>query len=196
MFEPARKSATYADLEAVPPHLVAEILHGALFTHPRPVPKHAVAANVLGHELTGPYQRSRGGPGGWIFMVEPELHLGPHVVVPDLAAWRRERLPALPDTAFIEVVPDWVCEILSPSTEAVDRGRKLQIYATYGLAHIWLLNPDTRVLETYELRDDKWLLLDTFSGAVDVAAAPFAAVPFPLAALWPFDEQQPETTNE
>ena len=91
MFEPARKSATYADLEAVPPHLVAEILHGALFTHPRPVPKHAVAANVLGHELTGPYQRSRGGPGGWIFMVEPELHLGPHVVVPDLAAWRRER---------------------------------------------------------------------------------------------------------
>lgn len=191
MIEPDRKSATYADLEAVPPHLVAEILFGALYTHPRPVPKHAAAANSLGYELTGPFQRQRGGPGGWVFMVEPELHLGPHITVPDLAGWRRERLPALPDTAFIELVPDWVCEILSPSTEAVDRGVKMRIYATFGLAHLWLLSPATQILETYELRDGKWLLLETFTGAVEVAAAPFAAVPFPLAALFPFDEPTP-----
>lgn len=195
MFEPVRKSATYADLEAAPPHLVAEILYGTLYTHPRPMPRHAGAANMIGYELTGPFQRGRGGPGGWIFLVEPELHLGPHVTVPDLAGWRRERMTSEPATAFIELVPDWVCEILSPSTEATDRDHKMRIYATNGLAHIWLLNPTTKVLETYAMRDGKWLLLETFSGAVDVAAAPFAAVPFSLAALFPFDEPTPDAAG-
>ena len=108
MFEPVRKSATYADLEAVPAHLMAEILYGALYAHPRPVPRHAAAQSSLSIELGNPFQRQRGGPGGWVFMVEPELHLGRHVTVHDLAAWRRERLPSLPDTAFIELVPDWL----------------------------------------------------------------------------------------
>ena len=191
MSDPARRLATYADLEAVPPHLVAEIIFGSLVTHPRPAPRHGASANSLGYELTGPFQRGRGGPGGWIFVPEPELHLGSNVVVPDLAGWRRERMPTLPATAWFETVPDWLCEILSPSTEVYDRGAKRAIYATHGLKHYWLLDPRVKVLEVFELRQGQWLLLDTFAGDAMVAAAPFAEVPFPLAALWPLDEPAP-----
>ncbi len=123
MGAPAHRPATYADLQAVPEHLVAEIIDGALETHPRPRPRHAVVAAELTAELVPPFGRGRGGPGGWIFMVEPELHLGTQVVVPDIAGWRRSRLPTEPETAFIETPPDWVCEILSPSTTRIDRGR-------------------------------------------------------------------------
>ena len=196
MNEPVRKIATYADLEAVPPHLVAEIIFGTLVTHPRPMPRHSTAQSALGAKLGNPFQFGEGGPGGWIFMTEPELHLGPHVVVPDVAAWRTERLPTLPETAWIEVVPDWVCEILSPSTERTDRGHKMAIYATYGVAHCWLLNPTTQHLEAYELRDGKWLLLETFDDSAEVNAAPFAAAPFALSVLWPFDKATIEKPTE
>ena len=128
-------------------------------------------------------------------MMEPELHIGPHVVVPDVAAWRSERLPALPDTAWIETAPDWLCEILSPSTERIDRGHKMPIYAAYGVSHSWLLNPTTQVLEAYELRDGKWLLIDTFVEGAQVNAPPFAAAPFPLAVLWPFDNLPHKTSD-
>src|SRR5437879_4292337 len=114
MSEVAERAATYEDLLAVPEHLVAEILFGRLVTHPRPAPRHAVAGSALGSVLGPPFQFGRDGPGGWVFMVEPELHLGSHVAVPDLAAWRRERLPDLPDTAWIDTAPDWICEVLSP----------------------------------------------------------------------------------
>ena len=126
-------------------------------------------------------------------MTEPQLHLGPHVVVPDLAGWRGEHLPAMPETAWAETPPDWVCEILSPSTEAIDRCHKLKIYATYKTSHCWLLNPATRFLESNELRDSQWLLQATFDENEDIAAAPFAAVPFPLAALWPLDKTPPNS---
>ena len=181
----AREPATYADLEAVPPHLVAEILDGELYTHPRPVARHGAASFALAHALGGPFQFSRGGPGGWTFIDEPEMHLGPHVVVPDLAGWRRERMPFVPDVAFIDFVPDWVCEILSPSTQRNDRGRKRRIYATFGLPHYWLLNVPERQLEAYELRDGKFVLFETFEDGADVNAPPFAAVPFSLSDLLP-----------
>ena len=179
--------ATYADLEAVPSHLVAEILFGTLVTHPRPAPPHGMSAGSLNIEVGGPFQKGRGGPGGWIFSPEPELHLGPHVVVPDLAGWRKERLPYMPKTAYIETPPDWVCEILSPSTENIDRGPKRRIYATYAVAHMWLLDPVARRLEAYELRDGQWVLIETFDGDDSVAAPPFGAVPFQLSALWPLE---------
>jgi Uma2 family endonuclease len=188
-----KDQATYADLEAVPPHLVAEILFGALHTQPRPAPRHATAANAISAELTSPFQRGKGGPGGWIFMTEPELHLGPHVVVPDLAGWRRERMPHMPEKAFVETPPDWICEILSPATENVDRGPKRRIYATYAVAHMWLLDPIARRLEAYVLRDGQWTLHETFDGADEVKAPPFDAVPFPITALWPLDPA-PELT--
>jgi len=118
---------------------------------------------------------------------EPELHLGPHVAVPDLAAWRRERLPALPETAWIGVAPDWVCEVLSPSTERYDRGDKRVIYAEAGVGHVWHVDPVLRMLEVFELMDGKWLLLDVFRDDVQVAAPPFAEHNFSLGLLWPFD---------
>ena len=185
------RNATYADLEAVPPHLVAEILDGVLYTHPRPVARHGAAAFLLAHALGGPFQLGRGGPGGWTFIIEPELHLGPHVVVPDLAGWRKDRMPFVPDVAFIDFVPDWICEILSPSTERNDRGRKRRIYANFGLSFYWLLNVPERQLEAYELRDGKFVLFETFEDGADVNAPPFAAVPFPLSDLLP-----PQGSNE
>ena len=185
MTDLALRPATYADLEAVPPHLVAEILEGVLYTHPRPVARHGAASFSLAHALGGPFQYGRGGPGGWTFIDEPELHLGPHVVVPDLAGWRKERMPIVPDVAFIDFVPDWICEILSPSTERNDRGRKRRIYANFGLSFYWLLNVPERQLEAYELRDGKFVLFETFEDGADVNAPPFAAVPFPLSDLLP-----------
>lgn len=188
MADPAKRQATYADLEAVPPHLVAEIIHGALVTHPRPSPRHAGAQNSLSASLTPGNQWGRGGPGGWVFLTEPELHLGRNVVVPDLAAWRRERLPTLPDTAWIEAAPDWICEILSDSTERQDRVAKRGIYAEAGLPYLWLLDPRVKLLEAFQLTAGHWLLAATFSNAQEVRGPPFDQTPFSLADLWPFDK--------
>jgi Uma2 family endonuclease len=124
--QPLRRPATYADIEALPPNIVGEILFGELVTHPRPSPRHAAASSSLSGELAGPFQKGRDGPGGWVFFSEPELHLGPHVVVPDLAGWRRKRLKNYPETNYFELAPDWVCEVLSGSTERRDRASKRQ----------------------------------------------------------------------
>jgi Uma2 family endonuclease len=185
--EPAKRKATYADLEAVPLHLVAEIIHGALVTHPRPNPRHAVAAFALSEHLGPGYRSGRGGPGGWVFMPEPQLHLGEHVVVPDLAGWRRERMPLLPDTASVVLPPDWICEIFSPSTEEHDRTVKRAIYGAAGVPYLWHVDPRLRVLEVFQLTAGHWLLAKAISGDGDVCAVPFEAVSFPLQELWPFD---------
>jgi Uma2 family endonuclease len=187
MLQPKFKPATYADIEALPPHVTGEILFGILHSHPRPAPKHAVASNALGAEVTGPYQRGRGGPGGWIFMDEPELHFDEHVIVPDLAGWRRERLPRLPDTAWIATPPDWVCKVLSPSTQRRDRTDKLAIYAAFGVRHCWYVDPTACTLEVFALQGDKWLLAATFKDADPVTAPPFEVHTFPLDVLWPYD---------
>ena len=188
MADAATRLATYADLVAVPDHLVAEIIDGTLETHPRPRPRHAAAAVRLSGGLDLPFGRGRGGPGGWIFMIEPELHLGSQVVVPDLAGWRRERLSVEPDTAYIETPPDWICEILSPSTARIDRGPKRRIYAEAGVGHLWLLDPGDGVLEAFALTGGRWLLLGTVQRGEVVGLAPFDAVPFPLDDLFPFDD--------
>ncbi len=194
--DPALRKATYADLEAVPPHLVAEIVDGVLETHPRPSPRHGAAAVGLGSELSGPFQRGRSGPGGWIFILEPELHLGADVVVPDLAGWRRERLPREPETAYVETPPDWVCEIASPSTERLDRGPKRRIYGAAGVGHLWLLDPRSKLLEAFANAGGRWLLLATITGDDEIRVAPFDAVGFPMAALFPFDEPTPQKPSD
>jgi Uma2 family endonuclease len=188
---PAKRTATYDDLLAVPEHFVAELLFGELVTHPRPAPRHAVAASALGNVLGPPFQFGNGGPGGWIVLDEPELHLAEHVAVPDLAAWRRERMPSLPETSWFETVPDWVCEVLSPSTQRHDRGDKRLIYAEAGVSHLWHVDPILQMLEVFELRDGKWLLHGVFHDNADVAAPPFAALSFNLGLLWPFETPAP-----
>lgn len=187
MSQLATRPATHADIEAVPAHLVAEIIDGVLETHPRPRPRHGAATSALSFELTGPFQRGRGGPGGWIFIIEPELHLGSDVVVPDVAGWRMERLATEPEEAFITVAPDWVCEVLSPATARLDRGPKRRIYARAEVRHYWLLDPVLGELEAFQLVDGRWLLLATVQRGEAVQVAPFDAVSFPLDDLLPFD---------
>ena len=184
MVQTAETPATYEDLLAVPEHLVAEILNGQLYTSPRPAPRHAWASSSLGDELVSPYDKGRGGPGGWWILDQPELHLGDDVLVPDLAGWRRECMPELPETAWFELPPDWICEVLSPSTARLDRVLKMPIYARHGVAHLWLIDPDIRTLEAYELREGKWVLLDTLADEAVVSLPPFDATEFSLSALW------------
>lgn len=181
---PTRRDATYADLEALPPNVVGQILYGVLHAHPRPAPRHGVAANRLGTQVTGPFDFGNRGPGGWIFMVEPELHLGPHVVVPDIAGWKIERLTPFPETAYIETPPDWLAEILSPSTQAIDRTDKLAIYASFGVRHCWYVDPIAKTLEVMELTGGKWLLLAALKDDAPVCQPPFEAHTFPLDNLW------------
>ena len=188
MNQTAKQPATYADLEAVPPHLTAEILFGHLVTHPKPVPQHGAAQASLSALVAGPFQFGKGGPGGWVFIIEPELHLGPHVVAPDLAGWRRERLNGAVDQAWIDVPPDWICEFLSPSTVKYDRGDKRRIYATNSVDHLWHVDPRARSLEVFKRQNQDWLLTGTYVDNDDVTAPPFDATTFPLGLLWPFDE--------
>jgi len=183
----AIRPATYADIEALPEGVVGEIVYGALETHPRPAPRHAVASNLLGAELTTPFQRGRGGPGGWVFMAEPQLHLGRHVLVPDLAAWRAVRLNPLPETSYIDITPDWVGEIISPSTRRMDRGAKREAYAETNVAHLWLVDPIERLLEAFTLEGGRWTLVAAVTSGGVVAVRPFDAVSFPLDDLFPFD---------
>jgi Uma2 family endonuclease len=180
--------ATYSDIEALPANVVGEIAYGVLRTHPRPAPRHGRATARMLSVLGGPFDLARSGPGGWVFIDEPELHLGPHVIVPDIAGWRRERLPALPDTAFIETPPDWVCEVLSPSTASFDRTDKLAIYAEFGIGHCWYVDPLAKTLEVFELTGSgKWQIAATFKDADSVTALPFEAHTFTLDVLWPYD---------
>jgi Uma2 family endonuclease len=199
---PAEKPrrATYADLEAVPDHKVAEIIDGALHVFPRPAIPHARAASRLGAKLGGPFDLGEGGPGGWHILDEPELHLGPatepDVLVPDLAGWRVERMPRYPRAAYVRVAPDWICEILSKRTEATDRAEKMPIYAREGVRHAWLVHPIRRTFESFALDPDgRWKVLEVHHGAKRVRAEPFAELELDLALLWP-DEEAPEEAAE
>jgi Uma2 family endonuclease len=182
---PVRRPPTYDDLRRVPDHLVAEILDGELIATPRPALPHARTGAALVSEIGGPFDQGRGGPGGWLILYEPELHFENDVVVPDLAGWRRERLPAVPNEPFLTLAPDWVCEILSPSTERIDRLRKLRIYGRVGIGHAWLINPLLRTLEIFRFEQGRWVVAITHGGEEPVRAEPFDAVPLELQRIWP-----------
>jgi Uma2 family endonuclease len=171
-------------LLAAPEHVVAEIINGELVTSPRPASLHALAASSLGGELYGPFQRGRGGPGGWVILDEPELHLLGHVLVPDVAGWRRERMPEVPDTKAFELAPAWVCEVLSPSTAATDRALKVPIYAQAAVAHVWLVDPVSKTVEALRLDSGGYRLLGTCQGEALARIEPFGAVELELSALW------------
>ena len=181
----APRRATYRDVLDSPAYRVAEIVDGTLHTQPRPAAPHALASSRLGGELTGPFDRGRGGPGGWWIIDEPELHLGEDILVPDLAGWRRERMPDYPDTAYFTLVPDWVCEVLSASTRKLDLHGKRPVYAREGVGHLWLVDPADRTLEAFELRERQWVLIATAKDADPVRIRPFDAVTFSLGDLWP-----------
>ena len=185
--DPARRRATYEDVLNAPEHVVAEIIDGELYASPRPAAPHAVAASAIGADLFGPFHRSPGdpaGPGGWWILDEPELHLGADVVVPDLAGWRRERLPQLANVAYFTQAPDWICEVVSPATGRLDRVRKMRIYAREQVAHAWLVDPLQQTLEVYRLEGGRWLVASTHGGDEQVRAEPFEAIELQLARWW------------
>jgi Uma2 family endonuclease len=184
----AKRPATYDDVLAAPEHKVAEIIEGELVLSPRPAGPHSAAASALGEELGPPFKRGRGGPGGWIILDEPEVHLGPDVLVPDLAGWRLETMSAVPRApAYFTKRPDWLCEVLSPSTERYDRGAKIRLYAMAGVTNAWLVNPLQHTLEVLRLSastPEVWTSLGVFTNDAKVRAEPFEAVELDLAVLW------------
>jgi Uma2 family endonuclease len=183
----ARRSATYDDLCKVPEHKVAEIIDGELFTSPRPAFPHARATARLISDLGAGFDDPPGGsesPGGWWFLVEPELHFGADIVVPDLAGWRRERFPVVPNVVAFDQAPDWICEVVSASTVRIDRARKMRIYAREGVAHLWLLDPIARTLEIYRLEDGRWVVAATHGGDDAIRAEPFDAVALTMRRWW------------
>ncbi len=188
MPEPVKRPACHQDLFDLPENLVGEIIAGELHTHPRPAPKHARAYSALGGQIGNPFDFGGGGPGGWWILDEPELHLDDDILVPDLAGWQRERMPALPETAWFELPPDWVCEILSPSTARLDRVVKMPLYAGHGVGHLWLVDPELQTLEVYRLDRSQetphWLLLESLEGDAPVRQPPFDAIEFSLGSLW------------
>ncbi len=177
--------ATYQDVLDAPPHKVAEIIGGTLYTHPRPAMPHAMASSGLWGCIGSPFHQGRGGPGGWWIIFEPELHLDVDIVVPDLAGWRRERMPEYPIAAYCTLAPDWVCEVLSPSTRTFDLGAKRAIYAREGVGYLWFVDPDARSLEAFELHEDEWVLISTLFDDASVSLPPFEAISFSLDDLWP-----------
>jgi len=180
------RPATYADIEALAPGWVGEIIDDELWAFPRPARWNAWAVSVLGAKLGTAFSSGQEGPGGWWLVREPELHFDRQVLVPDLAGWRRERAPGLfeRDEPFFDVAPDWVCEVLSPSTAALDRGRKLEVYHQEGVSHAWLVDPRAHTLEVYRRGKKGWRLSARHGGEEAIRAEPFDAEPLELGLLW------------
>lgn len=183
--------ATYDDIRRLPEGMNGEIVDGELFASPRPKMGHANAASALNYELTGPFGRGKGGPGGWWIVFEPELHFGPNVLIPDLAGWRRERLPKLPNVPFMELAPDWICEIMSRSTASFDRMKKLPVYLQAGVAYAWLVDPVLRNIEALRRENDRWVVVGNFSGDAPFRIEPFEAYALDLRTLW-LEGEEPE----
>lgn len=183
----SKKNATYEDLCAVPAHLVAELVDGELHVNPRPASPHVRTASRMGMDLGGPFDGDLDGPqgpGGWWILFEPEVHFGQDVLVPDLAGWRRERLAVIPDVPYFTLPPDWICEVVSPGTESLDRVKKMRVYGREGVPFLWLVNPRAMTLEVYTRTEGGWLLQATHHGAAQVRAAPFAEVALDIGRWW------------
>lgn len=179
-----KKPATYQDLCALPETVVGELVAGELVASPRPANRHAGATTSLVGALTGPFQWGRGGPGGWWIFHEPELHLGSDILIPDLAGWRRSRMPVYPDEAFFTLPPDWVCEALSPSTAAFDRVKKMPVYMREQVGHVWLIDPLAQTLEVLRREDGRWIVAGDYAGDQRIRAEPFEALELELTMLW------------
>lgn len=179
-----KKPATLADIAALPEHLLGELVAGEMSATPRPRIGHAIVAGALGDELRGPFHRGKSGPGGWWIVGEPELHFGADVVVPDLAGWRKERLPVMQDVPFLEVPPDWACEISSPTTARFDRVVKLPLYLRVGVSFVWLVDPVSRTIEALRSEGGRWILAGNFVGEDRARIAPFEAHELDLGSVW------------
>jgi Uma2 family endonuclease len=181
---PVQVQATYEDLMKVPDIMVAELVDGELFASPRPRYRHMRVASKLGGALITSFDSDDGGPGGWWILDEPEIHFGRNVLVPDIAGWRHERMPDLPEGHINDIAPDWVCEVTSPSTGLLDRSRKMPIYARAGVSWMWIIDPDPQTLEVFANDGETWRVVVTYGGEDVVRAQPFDAIEIHLSKLW------------
>ena len=196
MREIVRKpNATYQDVLDAPETVIAEIISGELRLSPRPGGAATAVASSLCHELGPPFQRGRGGPGGWLIFFEPELYIGDEIVVPDVAGWRRERLAVAPAGAFFAVPPAWICEVLSRSTERMDRREKMPLYASFGVPYAWIIHPRRRTLEAYRLENGAWRAAGVYQEPERARIEPFGAIELELALLWA-DAPPPSRASE
>lgn len=184
MTQPALHPARYEDLFDLPENVIGQIIQGQLIALPRPTPRHALVTSEIGMSIGNPFQKGRGGPGGWWILDEPELHLDTDILVPDVAGWRRERMPTLPEEAFFTLVPDWICEVLSPRSARLDRVVKMPIYAQQGVEWLWLADPNLHTLEVYRLLDRHWRLEGAWQEADVVQAPPFEDISLQLSDWW------------
>jgi Uma2 family endonuclease len=180
----AHRPATYDDLLKLPENVVGEILEGELYASPRQAPRHNRAESALHARIFAAYDDGTGGPGGWWILIEPELHLQSDVLVPDIAGWRRERMASLPDTAWFDLAPDWICEVLSPSTGRIDRAKKLPIYAREAVPFAWFVDPTLKTVEMMKLNQDVWQILHVYGGEDQMTASPFEELTIDLLAVW------------
>lgn len=181
-FQAAHLQTLYEAIEILPDGVTGELLNGQLHTHPRPSAQHALSSSRLVADLVTPFDRGISGPGGWWILHEPEIHfvLNTELAVPDIAGWRKQRMPELPADQRFTVVPDWLCEVLSPSTASKDREIKMPLYAHYGVKHVWIIDPKKRVLEAYALEQEQWKCVALFGEHDVICAPPFEAVTLPL----------------
>ena len=185
--KPSPRAPTLADLDALPPGIVGEIIEGVLYTMTKPRVRHQRTTRLIGGRVGDPFDNGRGGPGGWRIVVEPGLELPNDTkeISPDVAGWRRERMPELPVDEPVRLVPDWVCEILSPTTRRHDLLRKRPYYAKVGVPFLWLVDLDARVLTSHRLDGDAWRVIGEYSDETEARIAPFDAVPLNVADWWP-----------
>lgn len=185
MNSPAKKiKSVHEQWIELPDHVVGEIISGELHVSPRPALKHGNATSSLLHELMGPFHKGKGGPGGWVIMMEPEIHLADHILVPDIGGWKRDKIPAITNETFFSISPDWVCEVLSPSTAGFDRVKKMPIYLEQNVKHIWLIDPILKTLEVFENNKTSWILVKTFMNDDKVRCVPFLEIEIDLSVLW------------
>ena len=183
MLQPLKTRATYEDLCAVPELLIAELIDGDLYASARPPVPYVYSASVLARRIGSAVDCGREGSGAWFVLNKPEIHLREDAIVPDIAAWRRERLPKkIPD--YFNFAPDWVCEVVAPNTEALDRTKKLPVYARELVSHAWLINPGIHTFEVLRLESGRWSVVAAFEGRTRVRAEPFADFELELGWLW------------
>jgi Uma2 family endonuclease len=191
-----KTGATYEDLVRLPENMIGELINGELYASPRPSGPHARFASVLGMIVGSRYDIGEKEPGGWWILFEPELHLGPDTIVPDLAGWRRERMPRVPKSHIFTIAPDWVCETLSTGNARYDRRKKLPIYASHGVPWAWIADPIHRSLEVLQLIDERWALVGIYSESDVFTAEPFPLAEIDLPLIWgamPVEEEPPST---
>lgn len=180
----ASKYATYEDLLSLPENVTGQIVDGVLYTQPRPAFRHQRGTTQLASKLSERFDSDGHGPPEWFIFTEPEVHFGRHVLVPDIAGWRRSTMPEWPDEAYTSICPDWVCEALSPSTAKFDRIQKLPIYFEFGVSHVWILDPTEHTVEIFKHARGGYQLIGTHKDDDRLQAEPFDALTIDLSKLW------------